>query len=97
MVEIWYLILSQRFHIVINNQLTHSSETRRGINPANTPPNPLVPVSSQDDLHMAIQAAKAAFKNWAKTSFEKRRTTLCAWADAIEANTDGFATTLTME
>lgn len=56
-----------------------------------------MPVSSQDDLDKATQAAKVAFKVWAKTSFEKWRTALCAWADAIEATADGFARTLTME
>ncbi|KAJ5499431.1 Aldehyde dehydrogenase N-terminal [Penicillium expansum] len=85
------------FHNVINNQLTTTSETRQGINPANTQPNPPVPVSSQDDLDKAVKAAQDAFKSWAKTSFEERRKALHAWADAIDANADGFAKTLTME
>lgn len=82
---------------MINNQLTQSSQTRHGINPANSQPNPLVPVSSQDDLDTAVRAAQAAFKAWSKTSFEQRRKALFAWADAIEANTSGFSKTLTME
>ncbi|CAI7649156.1 unnamed protein product [Penicillium discolor] len=85
------------FRNVINNQLTTTTESRHGINPANTQPNPPVPVSTQEDLDKAVHAAKDAFKGWAKTSFEERRKALHAWADAIDANADGFAKTLTME
>lgn len=85
------------FHNVINNELTQTSQTRHGINPANSQPNPLVPVSTQDDLDTAVKAAQAAFKAWSKTSFEQRRKALSAWADAIEANIGGFSKTLTME
>ncbi|KAJ5129991.1 uncharacterized protein N7515_006030 [Penicillium bovifimosum] len=82
---------------VINNQLTTTSETRTGINPANTKPNPPVPVSTQKDVDNAVAAARAAFKGWSKTSFEERRKALHAYADALDANADGFAQTLTME
>ncbi|KAJ5773737.1 hypothetical protein N7457_008633 [Penicillium paradoxum] len=85
------------FHNVINNELTTTSETRHGINPANTKPNPPVPVSTQDDLDKAVKAARDAFKGWAKTSFDERRKALHAYADAIQANIDGFAQILTME
>ncbi|CAG8297157.1 unnamed protein product [Penicillium salamii] len=85
------------FHNVINNELTQTSQTRHGINPANSQPNPPVPVSTQEDLDAAVKAARVAFKTWTKTSFEERRKALSAWADAIEANASGFAKTLTME
>jgi acyl-CoA reductase-like NAD-dependent aldehyde dehydrogenase len=87
----------QTFSNVINNQLTQTTETRHGINPANGELNPPVPVSAQNDLDTATKAARDAFKTWAKTSFEERRQALGAWADAIEANAEGFARTLTME
>ncbi|EKV06654.1 Aldehyde dehydrogenase, putative [Penicillium digitatum] len=86
-----------KFRNVINNELTTTSETRHGINPANTQPNPPVPVSTQDDLDKAVKAARDAFKSWSKTSFEERRKPLHAWADAVEANADEFAKILTME
>ncbi|KAJ6091615.1 hypothetical protein N7467_003584 [Penicillium canescens] len=85
------------FFNVIDNQLTSTSQTRHGVNPANTQPNPPVPVSTQDDLDKAVKSARAAFKTWSKTSFDDRRKALLAWADAIDANADGFAKTLTME
>ncbi|CAG8005645.1 unnamed protein product [Penicillium olsonii] len=85
------------FHNVINNELTQTSQTRQGVNPANSQPNPEVPVSTQEDLDTAVKAARAAFKTWSKTSFEERRKALAAWADAIDANAEGFTKTLTME
>ena len=85
------------FRNTINNELTSTPTTRHSINPANSQPNPEVPVSTQEDLDRAVQAAKDAFKKWSKTSFAERRAALAAYADAIEANADGFAKTLTME
>ncbi|KAJ5376225.1 hypothetical protein N7509_013111 [Penicillium cosmopolitanum] len=85
------------FQNVINNQLSSTATTRHSINPATSRPNPEVPVSTQEDLDKAVKAARDAFKTWSKTSFEERRKALHAYADAIEANADGFAKTLTME
>ncbi|CAI7576697.1 unnamed protein product [Penicillium pancosmium] len=85
------------FQNVINNQLSSTATTRHSINPATSRPNPEVPVSTQEDLDKAVKAARDAFKVWSKTSFEERRKALHAYADAIEANADGFAKTLTME
>lgn len=82
---------------MISNQLTSTATTRHSINPATSRPNPEVPVSTQEDLDNAVKAAKDAFKQWSKTTFEERRKALHAYADAIDANADGFAKTLTME
>ncbi|KAL2850401.1 Aldehyde/histidinol dehydrogenase [Aspergillus pseudodeflectus] len=85
------------FHNVINNELTSTAVTRHGINPATGEPNPAVPVATQEDLDKAVQAARAAFNTWSTSSLEERRAALHAYADAIEANIDGFSKTLTME
>lgn len=85
------------FRNTINNELTSTPTTRHSINPANSQPNPEVPVSTKEDLDRAVQAAKDAFKKWSKTSFAERRAALAAYAEAIEANADGFAKILTME
>lgn len=74
-----------------------TSETRHSINPANSKPNPEVPISTQEDLDRAVNSARDAFKKWSKTSFAERRAALSAYADAIEANADSFAKILTME
>ncbi|EAW13560.1 aldehyde dehydrogenase family protein [Aspergillus clavatus NRRL 1] len=85
------------FHNVINNELTSTSQTRYGINPANREPNPEVPVSTQDDLDRAVDAARQAFQKWSKTSFDERRIALSAFADKLEANKDMIAQLLTQE
>ncbi|KAJ5151587.1 hypothetical protein N7492_009882 [Penicillium capsulatum] len=85
------------FHNVINNQLTSTATTRHSINPANSQPNPEVPVSTQGDLDRAVKAARDAFNGWSKTTFAERRAALAAYADAIESNADELAKTLTME
>lgn len=82
---------------MINNELSSTVTTRHSINPANSQPNPPVPVSTKEDLDRAVQAAQDAFKKWSKTSFDERRAALSAYADAIDANAGGFARALTME
>jgi acyl-CoA reductase-like NAD-dependent aldehyde dehydrogenase len=77
--------------------LCSTSETRHSINPANSKPNPEVPISTQEDLDRAVKSARDAFKKWSKTSFAERRAALSAYADAIEANAGSFTKTLTME
>ncbi|CEJ62739.1 Putative Aldehyde dehydrogenase [Penicillium brasilianum] len=85
------------FQNVINNQLSSTAVTRNGINPATEEPNLEVPIATKEDLDNAVQAARTAFKSWSKTSFQERRAALHAYANAIEANIDGFSKTLTME
>jgi len=77
--------------------LTSTPTTRHSLNPANSQPNPEVPVSTQEDVDRAVQAACDAFKKWSKTSIAERRAALDAYASGIEANADGLAKTLTME
>ncbi|PTU20375.1 hypothetical protein P175DRAFT_0283107 [Aspergillus ochraceoroseus IBT 24754] len=86
-----------KFYNVINNELISTTETRQGINPANRQPNPAVPVSTAEDLDRAVNAGKAAFKKWSRTTFDERRTAIKAFADSIEANKDVLARLLTQE
>lgn len=74
-----------------------TSITRHSINPANSQPNPEVPISTQKDLDRAMDAARDAFTKWSRTTFAERRAALTAYADAIETNADAFAQSLTME
>lgn len=92
-----YQLTIQTFRNVINNELTSTPTTRHSINPANSQPNPEVPVSTQEDLDRAVQAATDAFQKWSKTSIAERRAALEAYANGIEAIADEFAKTLTME
>ncbi|KAJ6118292.1 hypothetical protein N7471_013759 [Penicillium samsonianum] len=85
------------FNNVINNELTSTAKTRHGTNPANRQPNPEVPVSTAEDLDRAVTAARQAFRQWSKTSFNKRRAAIKAFAGQIEANKDALAALLTQE
>lgn len=85
------------FYNVIDNELTSTSATRHGINPATCEPNPEVPVSTHEDVDKAVASARKAFKPWAATPLEKRREALLAFGDAIEECSKDFAQMLTKE
>ncbi|GKZ87163.1 hypothetical protein AnigIFM59636_000292 [Aspergillus niger] len=85
------------FHNVIDNELTSTTQTRHGINPANCQPNPEVPVSTAEDLDRAVDAASRAFRQWSRTSFDERRTVIHSYADLIAANKEGLAALLSRE
>ncbi|KAL3450279.1 Aldehyde/histidinol dehydrogenase [Aspergillus insuetus] len=85
------------FSNVINNCLTSTPKTRHGINPANRQPNPEVPISTARDLEEAVKAARAAFKTWSTTGFDKRREAINAYAKSLEANKSILAQLLTKE
>ncbi|OQU94378.1 hypothetical protein CLAIMM_00739 [Cladophialophora immunda] len=85
------------FHNIINGKLSTASQTRHSINPATLEANPEVPVSSKDDVERAMAAAKVATKAWAKTPWDERKQALIAFADALEAEKEGFSKMLTQE
>ena len=85
------------FHNVIDGKLESTKKTRHSINPATGKPNPEVPLSTPEDVDKAMNAAKKAFRGWADTPYAKRQEALLAYADGIEAETEGFAKMLTQE
>ncbi|KAK5018692.1 hypothetical protein LTR39_000834 [Cryomyces antarcticus] len=85
------------FSNVINGKLTHTEQTRHGINPATKKPNPEVPQVTKRDLDDAVRAAKSAFAKWSRTTIEERGKALSAFADALEDQTEEFAVLLTKE
>lgn len=87
------------FSNIINGKLVPASDgaTRHGINPATKKPNPPVPVATQKDLDTAVEAGRAAYKKWAKTSVQERREAILKYADALKAHQEEFAQLLTME
>lgn len=85
------------FQNTINGKLESTKETRHSINPATGEANPEVPVATKDDVDRAMQAAKKAFKGWANTPWNDRRDALLAFADAVEAEKDGFVEMLIKE
>ncbi|KAI1210499.1 aldehyde dehydrogenase [Annulohypoxylon truncatum] len=82
----------ETFFNVIDGQLCSSSTglTRFTVNPATLEENASVPVSTIDDVNKAVQSAQNAAKTWASTPWSERQKKLKAYADAFEANAEGF-------
>lgn len=85
------------YYNTIDGKLSSTSQTRHGINPATGKPNAEVPVSTQQDVDAAVDAAKRAFKTWSKVPYAERQKALRDFADALEKHTDDFAKLLTQE
>lgn len=85
------------FANVIDGEISTTSKTRTGINPATGEPNEPVPVSTPEDVDRALDAAKRAFPGWAETPFEERRRAVNDFADAIEAEKENFSKLLVKE
>ncbi|CAK7228317.1 hypothetical protein SBRCBS47491_006866 [Sporothrix bragantina] len=85
------------FTNTIDGKQTTTAETRHSTNPSTLEANPEVPVSTEEDVNRAVEAARKAYNSWRKTTFAERRACLEAYADGIAANLEGFATMLTRE
>jgi acyl-CoA reductase-like NAD-dependent aldehyde dehydrogenase len=81
----------------INGELVDTDIHRTGINPATRENLANVPVSTEQDLDRAVEAAKAAFPAWSNKPYEERKAALLRYADAIEAHAEQFADLLTSE
>lgn len=82
---------------VIDGQLTGTSSTRHGINPATGKPNHEVPVSTKEDVDKAMVAAKKASVKWAQVAYADRAKALQSFADALEAEHQSFSEGLVRE
>ena len=87
----------ENFFNTIDGKLLSTNITRHSINPATGNPNPEVPLSTKDDGDTAMLAAKKAFKSWADTSTFKRRAAVLSFANALEAEKEGFSQFLVQE
>ncbi|KUL88547.1 hypothetical protein ZTR_05372 [Talaromyces verruculosus] len=77
--------------------LPATQECRYGINPATGEASEPVPISTSDDVEMAMAAAQKASMTWGKVPFVERRRSLLAFCNAIESHRDKFASLLTRE
>ncbi|CAM2958805.1 aminobutyraldehyde dehydrogenase [Actinomyces slackii] len=75
---------------VINGQAVPATtaETVEVIDPRSEQPVALCPLSGQEDVDAAYQAAQEAFASWRLTTPEERQALLLALADAVEAHAD---------
>lgn len=85
------------FRNVVNGKLVDTKSHRQGIKPATSEPHVDVPVSTEADLDDAVYAAREAFKSWSQTTLEERKSKVLAYADALEAEKEGFVKLLTTE
>lgn len=85
------------FSNVVDGKLKSTASTRHGINPATLEELAPVPVSTQEDLDVAVAAAAKAQVEWAKVPIEKRREAVGRFADALEKKSEDFSAFLTRE
>lgn len=85
------------FHNTIDGKPDNGKSSRHGINPATEENSSTVPVASQEDVDRAMVAAKKAFKTWSAVPHAERQKAVLAFADALEAEKEGFAKLLTKE
>ncbi|KAK0747179.1 Aldehyde/histidinol dehydrogenase [Schizothecium vesticola] len=92
-----YALDFKLYYNTIDNALSSTNITRRGVNPATEEVLPLVPVSTREDVDDAVRAGQDAFPSWRELSWDKRAEYLVRFADAIEANLGAIAELLGRE
>ncbi|KAH9902047.1 aldehyde dehydrogenase [Xylariomycetidae sp. FL2044] len=85
------------FQNVINGKLVSTEKTRRTINPCTLEQNPGAPLSSRDDVNLAVASARAAAKSWAGAAWQDRAEALLRFADIIDTHTEELAQLLGKE
>lgn len=85
------------FSNTIDGKADNGKSSRHGINPATEGNSSTVPVATQEDVDRAMVAAKKAFKTWSAVPYAERQKAVLAFADALEAEKEGFSKLLTKE
>ena len=66
------LKLRNDFALLINGELINSRQSLEVINPATEKIFAVCPAAERDHQEKAVEAAKLAFGDWSRTSFEER-------------------------
>ena len=85
------------YDMLINGQLVAGSRTLDVIDPSTGDVFDTCACASREEIEDAVTAAAAAFPAWSATSVDERRAVLIKMAEAIEANLETIARTLTSE
>lgn len=76
---------------------SHSSQTQEVENPATGEVIAKVPVSTKEDVHLAVQAAAEAFGNWSETPVPKRARILFKYQQLLVDHSEELAELVTIE
>lgn len=87
----------ENFKLLIGGELRSGSLSAEVLNPATETSVAACPRASANDVQDAVDAAKAAFPSWSKTSVEERQATLGRLADLIESHAERLAASLVAE
>lgn len=85
------------FQNIIDGKLTSTAKTTHNINPATEEANPEHPLSTQEDVDKAVEAARRAFAKWKLVSREERVKMINAYAQALGEQMTDFMTWTTKE
>lgn len=86
-----------RYDMLVNGKMTGGSRTVDVVDPATEEVFAACACASREEIEDAVTAAAAAFPAWSATSMDERRAVLIKMAEAIEANIESIARTLTRE
>jgi acyl-CoA reductase-like NAD-dependent aldehyde dehydrogenase len=85
------------FKLLINGRLVGGAHQMDVINPATGQALTACPRADVTQLNEAVAAAQAAFPAWSRKSWQERRQSLLALADALAKRQDEFARIMTLE
>ena len=89
--------MTKTYANLINGEMVTSEATIDVLNPATEEVIAKVPACGKDELDRAVDAARAAFKSWRKTTPEERQKVVLGIAAAIKDNADELFRLLTSE
>jgi aldehyde dehydrogenase (NAD+) len=89
--------MTKTYANLIDGEMVTSEATIDVLNPATEEVIAKVPACGKDELDRAVDAARAAFKSWRKTTPEERQKVVLSIAAAIKDNADELFRLLTSE
>ena len=89
--------MNMRHQMLINGKMSNGSRSLDVVDPATGEVFATSACASREEIEDAVAAAAAAYPAWSATSLEERRSVLIKMAEAIEANLETIARTLTSE
>ena len=89
--------MNMRHQMLINGKMSNGSRSLDVVDPATGEVFATSACASREEIEDAVAAAAAAYPAWSATSLEERRMVLIKMAEAIEANLESIARTLTSE